>query len=144
MAITNHDRIGKTLEFLRDGLKPFVERELRAKYGERWNMEVRAALSDRRLGVSKADGLNDIAVLLVVMDKTWGPVFGSILGRTDRNFVNELVETRNRWAHQEAFSGDDAYRSLDSAARLLAAVSAPQADDVDAVPVVIDDRVHGQ
>ena len=79
MALTNHDRIGKTLELLRDGLKPFVERELRAKHGERWHTEVRAALSDRRLGGAKADSLNDIAVLLVVMDKTWGIVFGAIL-----------------------------------------------------------------
>lgn len=131
MAITNHDRIGKTLELLRDGLKPFVERELKAKYADRAHTEVRAALSDRRLGGSKADSLNDIAVLLVVMDKTWGPVFGTILGRAERNFVNELVDARNRWAHQEAFFGDDVYRVLDSAGRLLAAVSAPQTEEIE-------------
>jgi hypothetical protein len=38
---------------------------------------------------------------------------------------------RNAWAHQEPFSSDDAYRALDSAGRLLSAVSAAQADDVD-------------
>ena len=30
MAITNHERVGKALELLRDGLAPFVERELQA------------------------------------------------------------------------------------------------------------------
>ena len=38
---------------------------------------------------------------------------------------------RNKWAHQEPFSSDDADRALDSTARLLTAVSAPQADEVD-------------
>ena len=38
---------------------------------------------------------------------------------------------RNKWAHQEPFSTDDAYRGLDSAARLLTAISAPQADDIE-------------
>ena len=27
MAITNHERVGKALDLLRDGLAPFVERE---------------------------------------------------------------------------------------------------------------------
>ncbi|MGE0441432.1 MAG: Swt1 family HEPN domain-containing protein [Gemmatimonadales bacterium] len=149
MATTNRDRVGKALELLRDGLKPFVERELRAKHGDRWNNEVRAALSDRRLGGSKADNLNDIAVLLVVMDKTWGIVFSAILGRADRNLVNELVDARNRWAHQESFSGDDAYRVLDSTSRLLTAVSAPQSDEVERLKMELlrvrfDEQARGE
>ena len=32
MAITNHERVGKALELLREGLAPFVERELEAKH----------------------------------------------------------------------------------------------------------------
>ena len=31
MAITNHERVGKALDFLKDGLRPYVERELRAQ-----------------------------------------------------------------------------------------------------------------
>jgi hypothetical protein len=30
MAITNHERVGKSLTLLKDGLGPFVERELKA------------------------------------------------------------------------------------------------------------------
>jgi len=45
--------------------------------------------------------------------------------------VSELRECRNKWAHQEAFSSDDTYRVLDSAGRLLTAVSAPQADEIE-------------
>ncbi|HOK48085.1 MAG TPA: DUF499 domain-containing protein, partial [Bryobacteraceae bacterium] len=37
---------------------------------------------------------------------------------------SELRDVRNRWAHQKAFSTDDAYRAIDSVSRLLSAVSA--------------------
>jgi len=38
---------------------------------------------------------------------------------------------RNKWAHQEAFTTDDAYRALDSIARLLTATSAAEAQEVE-------------
>jgi predicted AAA+ superfamily ATPase len=65
------------------------------------------------------------------MDRKWTEVFRQILGKSERSLVNELLGVRNAWAHQEPFSSDDAYRALDSAGRLLSAVSAAQADDVD-------------
>lgn len=133
MAITNHERVGKALELLRKGLGSFVEREFKAKYGDDWGFEVRGVLSDTRLGAGKGESLNDVAVLLVVMDRKWGDVFRQILGKTERSLVNELLAVRNRWAHQESFSSDDAYRALDSAGRLLTAVSAPQAGELEKV-----------
>ena len=141
MAVTNQERVGKGLDLLRDGLKPFVERELKSKYGDRWQTEVKSALSDRRLGNGKADLLQDAAVLLAVMDKLWGAAFGPILGRSDRNLVLELIEFRNKWAHQDGFSSDDADRALDSTSRLLAAVSAPQADEVNRMKLELRRRV---
>ena len=65
------------------------------------------------------------------MWESWNDVFRLTLGPAERSLVSELRDHRNRWAHQEAFSGDDAYRVLDSAGRLLTAVSAPQADDIE-------------
>ena len=35
MAITNHERVGKTMDLLKDGLSPFVEREMRSVYQAR-------------------------------------------------------------------------------------------------------------
>src|SRR6266550_3614816 len=131
MAITNQDRVGKAMDLLRDGLRPFAERELKAKHGDRWSSEVKVALAGRQLGQGKGDALEDVAVLLAVMDKVWGAVFSTILGRADRNLVLELIDVRNRWAHQKPFSSDDTDRALDSMARLLTSVSAtPQADEV--------------
>jgi len=131
MAITNHERVGKALEFLKSGLGPFVEREFKAKFGDGWAFEIKDILSDTRLGGVKSKSLDDVAALLVVMDRKWGEVFRRILGKTERSLVNEILAIRNRWAHQERFSSDDAYRALDSIGRLLTAISAPQADAVD-------------
>src|SRR5690606_8609311 len=70
------------------------------------------------------------AGVLKLMWETWNDVFGRTLGRAERSLVQELRDWRNKWAHQEPFSSDDADRALDSMSRLLTAVSAQQADDV--------------
>ncbi len=149
MAITNQERVGKTMDLLRDGLRPFAERELKAKHGDHWPMEVKAALAGRSLIVGKSEPLQDVAVLLATMDKMWGAVFGGILGRSDRNLVLELIDVRNRWAHQEPFSSDDTDRALDSIARLLTAIAAPQADEVGKMKMELrrltyDEQVRGE
>ena len=131
MAITNHERVGKALELLREGLRPYVEREMRARYGGNWASEVKAMLNDTRLGGGAPGALTDVAALLVVMDRSWGEVFRNTLGKAERSLVNEIIDVRNRWAHQETFSSDDADRALDSVARLLTAVSAAEAAEVE-------------
>ncbi|MCL6431552.1 MAG: DUF499 domain-containing protein [Anaerolineae bacterium] len=55
------------------------------------------------------------------------------LGQAERSLVSELRDVRNRWAHQERFTTDDAYRALDSAERLLSAISAPQATELESM-----------
>ena len=149
MAITNHERVGKSLELLKAGLTPFVEREFKAKFADSWAFEMRDALTDTRLGNSKDETINDVAALLVVMDRKWGDVFRQILGKTERSLVNELLAVRNRWAHQESFSGDDTYRALDSAGRLLTAISAPQSEEIEKVKMELlrvrfDEQARGE
>jgi len=131
MAITNHERVGKALELLRAGLAPFVERELKSVYRGRLAAEVARLLGDDRINAGRETAQWDVAALLKVMWDAWNEVFRRTLGFAERSLVSELRDWRNKWAHQEAFSSDDAYRALDSAARLLAAVSAPQAEEVE-------------
>src|SRR5262245_12257072 len=64
------------------------------------------------------------------MWEAWNDVFRNVLGQAERTLVSELRDVRNKWAHQQPFSSDDTDRALDSAERLLTAVSAPQADEV--------------
>src|SRR5680860_119388 len=149
MAVTNHERVGKALELLRAGLTPFVEREFKAKFGEGWAFEIRDLLSDTRLGAGKSEVINDVAALLVVMDSKWSEVFRQILGNTERSLVNELLAVRNNWAHLQQFSSDDTYRALDSAGRLLIAVSAPQSNEIEKIKMELlrlrfDEQARGE
>jgi predicted AAA+ superfamily ATPase len=134
MAITNYERVGKSLELLRDGLRPFIERELSAKYGKYWITKSTEGWQHDLNWPEGADlPVMDVALLLRVMWEQWNEVFHNTLGFAERSLVSELREVRNQWAHQGTFSTDDAYRALDSAARLLTAISAPQADEIEKV-----------
>lgn len=131
MAITNHERVGKALELLRGGLAPFIVRELEDHYGERALAEAQRFVRTERLETDRPFVEWDVAPLLRLMWEAWNSVFRKTLGHAERTLVSELRQARNAWAHQEAFSTDDAYRALDSAARLLTAVSAQEAVEVD-------------
>lgn len=117
MADTNNERIGKTLALLTTGLAPFVDRECGLVYGIDWQNAVPA---------NGPASKTDVQFLLRTMTSTWREVFQRTLGRMGRNYVSELIDARNRWAHQDSFSSDEAYRALDSAERLLQAISAPE------------------
>lgn len=135
MALSNHERVGKALDLLKEGLQPFVEREMKAQHAQLWFEEAKAAVavkeSQANLFGTEAKPRWDVAALLSIMWNQWQLTFRKVLGQAERTLVSELRDVRNRWAHQNPFSGDDAYRALDSAARLLTAISASQAADVE-------------
>ena len=131
MAITNQERVGKALELLKAGLGPFVERELQDKIKARVvHMDTIRRFADDPHLTDKPVDQWDVAALLKLMWETWNDVFRTVLGRAERSLVSEIRDQRNKWAHQDSFSSDDADRTLDSIARLLTAVSASQADEV--------------
>ncbi|MBV5300036.1 MAG: hypothetical protein JZU64_18395, partial [Rhodoferax sp.] len=128
MATTNFDRVGRALELVRSGLGPFVEREIRSAIATNALSadRVRGYVEDPMLA-NKSITEWDASALLKLMWDIWNEVFRRTLGFAERSLVSEVRDWRNKWAHQQPFSGDDAYRALDSAARLLVAVSASQA-----------------
>jgi predicted AAA+ superfamily ATPase len=149
MALTNHDRVGKALELLKAGLGPFVEREFNSSYQDRAAAEVARFLGEDRLHAKRQVGDWDVAALLKVMWESWNDVFRRTLGPADRSLLSELRDHRNKWAHQQSFSSDDAYRALDSAGRLLTAVSAPQAEEIEKIKMELlrlrfDEQVRGE
>ncbi|MGH9345539.1 MAG: Swt1 family HEPN domain-containing protein, partial [Terriglobia bacterium] len=135
MAITNHERVGKALDLLKDGLQPFVEREMKTQHAQLWLEQAQSAVAETQthLFTGKAGPQWDAASLLSVMWNQWNLVFRKTLGQAERTLVSELRDFRNRWAHQKPFTGDDAYRALDSTSRLLAAISVPQAEEVEKI-----------
>ena len=149
MAITNYERVGKALELLKSGLGPFVQREFTNVYKDRTETETSRFIGDDRLNANKPMEQWDAGILLRLMWESWNNVFRLTLGHTERSLVSELRDQRNKWAHQETFSGDDTYRALDSAARLLTAVSAPQADAIEKMKMELlrlrfDEQVRGE
>jgi predicted AAA+ superfamily ATPase len=126
MSISNRERVGRGLDILREGLYPFIEREMKTIHGDRWLTVALNCLPDNYTvrKASEAAVRDDVSALLIVIWEQWNEVFRQTLGRGDRSLVSELRDTRNAWAHNSSFSLDDAYRALDSISRLLSAVSA--------------------
>ncbi|MDE0143413.1 MAG: Swt1 family HEPN domain-containing protein, partial [Caldilineaceae bacterium] len=139
MATTNRERVGLALELLKSGLGPYVSREFIARYKGQAKAELERIFDrphDQRRIFSNTEPNRpfhhmDVTDLLRVMWVSWNDVFSLTLGRLERSLVSELREYRNAWAHQERFSGDDTIRMLDSAQRLLTAVSSNQAPQVE-------------
>jgi predicted AAA+ superfamily ATPase len=149
MAMTNHERVGKALELLKSGLGPFVEREFTSTYKDRAAVEASRFTGEDRLNAKRPISEWDAAALLKLMWESWNDIFRKTLGPAERSLLNELRDHRNKWAHQHTFSGDDAYRALDSAGRLLTAVSAPQADEIEKMKTELlrlrfDEQVRGE
>lgn len=131
MAITNHERVGKALDLFKTGLAPFVEREIKSavQTGALSPQAVRGFIEDPNL-VDKPIGQYDVSPLMKLMWDTWNDVFKRTLGFPQRSLVSEIRDWRNKWAHQQPFSSDDADRALDSMERLLTAISAAEAEDI--------------
>lgn len=149
MALTNQQRVGKAMELLKEGLSDFIQREFQSRYGDRALPEAQQRLATDRLRGNKPLGEWDAAALLRLMWESWNDVFGQTLGHAERSLVSELRTIRDRWAHQENFSSDDADRALDSAERLLVAISASQAEAVRSMKLelrrqVFDEQMRGE
>lgn len=141
MDTSNHEHVGKALHLLREGLGPFVEREVKTALDsgristealiEKWWNNAPHAHSLRNKLITDLDVASlDVAGLLRLMRITWRDVSYSILGRTELNLVHDLSTYRNKWAHQEELSSEDVYRVLDSSERLLRAISATKEAEI--------------
>jgi predicted AAA+ superfamily ATPase len=109
------------MDLLGVALAPYVDRRMTKKstMGGNW--------------VAQYQGENlksDPSALINVVLDHWQTVFRDELKSTGRNLVGEVRDWRNKWAHQEPFSHEDAYRTLDSVERLLAIIDAEQASEV--------------
>ncbi len=139
MANSNIERIGKGLQILRSGLAPYIQRELKGSYKERWwlsgvdtvleNAVGREALTGDGTPESRFERL-DVQALLVIMWENWNNVFKPELGHSGRSYVSELREVRNNWAHQQPFTPEDTFRALDTMARLMEMIGAQEKDEL--------------
>ncbi len=115
-AATMKDPIAHGLEILTVGLRPYVAERIAAA---------------RRLDISDVESeLFDAKSVLLCLWENWNDVFRKHLTYMERSLVSELRESRNRWAHQHAFSEDDTFRFLDGVERLLDATGSIEASQI--------------
>lgn len=136
MAKKHNELIGSGLELLRKALSPYIKRQLKAVYKDKWWSvgaephvsrlpELKTKLAKAKDDDSRFEAL-DIAALLTVLNNSWNEAFQADLGNAGRSYVNELRDVRNKWAHQTPFSLEDTHRAFDTMTRLLEMVAAPE------------------
>ncbi len=129
MMLSNRDRIGKGLESLTQGLYPYVEQQMQQAYPDDWETQAKNKLPDYKSTKKKdiKERLSkDTGALLTVISKKWDDLFQKYLEKREKGIVEELIQTRNDWAHGNEFSAEDTYRAIDSMVRLLKAVKADE------------------
>ena len=108
MGLSNRDRIGKALDELCVALNPYILNQLNKNLAFNWESEL----------PPHSNNLKDIYVLLGLFMSHWKNIFKKLLSDSDRAYISELLEARNKWAHAEPMSSDDVDRYLDTAIRL--------------------------
>jgi hypothetical protein len=112
----NREIVGKGLEELQKGLLPFVSQKMSQHYGAQWRSHITISGDRRSL---------DVAAIFGIILGHWDKVFKSVFAGTGgRAYIGELRGVRNKWAHQESFSRDEALRALDTILLLLKLVLA--------------------
>ncbi|MHB1167663.1 MAG: Swt1 family HEPN domain-containing protein, partial [Longimicrobiales bacterium] len=125
MAISNSERVGKALQLFNGAMRPYIRRELESNFKAEWLEMARQGIRDDRAASADFDHWDTPVLIGVVLDH-WNNVFKYNLGPAERSLLHEIRDIRNRWAHQQNFSSDDAYRALDSMGRLLSAIAAAE------------------
>ena len=123
MAMTERRYVFEAAEALSEVLVPFVEKRLRAAYDGHWQAAVANQIRGLKLD-SEGNPVWDLTMLLRAIDRFWMEAFSSRLGRAERSIAHELIDIRNRLAHNAPFTWDDTERALDSARRLMSAIGA--------------------
>lgn len=130
MATTNHERVGRALSLLRDGIRPGLEKAWRSKLGDDWLTQLNGKLSIP----DRDPNPDDLSFLLKGMEVTWNQFFRDVFGRSERSYVHLLRDARNEWAHNKRFSSSETYRILDFCEILLNAFQAKeQVEEVQAL-----------
>lgn len=145
MALSNRDRINRMFEVIAPALDDFISSVIGQgdpALGAAWPKLVQNKDSKNGAPSTKTYEPLDPQVQLRMLTegnitggfrKGWYP-FNEALGRAGDSFAIELREARNTWAHNGSFTDDDAYRTLDTAERLLRLIGgSTEADEVQTI-----------
>jgi hypothetical protein len=136
LLLKNHERMGRGLIYLAQGLQPFVERQMQAFHGEDWEEVAKECLAQKKHHIQNDQiNLEDSQALLQMIINQRDEAFAQVLTRDDISLVFEVATVRRKWAHPRLRSWIDlkdftpryTYRTLDSILQLLTAISAGEA-----------------
>nr|WP_281378415.1 DUF499 domain-containing protein [Gordonia humi] len=136
VAVSNRDRIHSAFELLGPAMNRFLDETVTADMpaqginGE-WIDVLRAVKSANAHPDKKYSSDDPYDSLRMITDSVpykfrrgWDPV-GKRLSRSQQSLATQLIDMRNRLAHHESFSNDDASYELDTCHRFLLAIGAP-------------------
>jgi len=137
----NYQLVTDGFRLLNEMLAPYVATQLQGKFGREnwWREGVLDILFEEQTRDLPREGewgelvdSLDPARCLLLIDLHWNSVFKFKLSREHRNWVKELQTTRNRWAHTGLFdiAADDAWRALDTMARLMEQIDAENTEKI--------------
>lgn len=125
----NHQRITEGFQLLTVTLAPYVCAQIKAQYGDEWWQKgVLDILFDNQRRDLPAKGDDDAlmqsldaARCLILVDQHWNGLFKAKLTRDHRNWIKELIGTRNKWAHRGLVepADEDTWRALDTMTRMV-------------------------
>ena len=99
LAKTSRQYVFDGMELLPEPLATFVEARLSGSLSGYWQVEVQNRYKALRIDGGKINW--DQQSLFQVMNIFWDQAFKDVFSRTERAWVNELVEVRNKLSHDE-------------------------------------------
>lgn len=144
VALSNRDRISRTLDLLGPALNTFltetVGADLPPEVDGGWIEVLRRVKGKPDKEYSPTDPYDSLRMFTDNVPfrfvRGWDPI-GKRLSRAQIGWATELVEMRNKFAHAEPFDNDATQRSLDTSRRFLLAIGAPR--EAEAVGKLLDD-----
>ena len=136
--MANYLKIQEGFRILHPLLAGYIAKEMRIEYKDNWWKEVLYTLNDQLRDLPEegdfatlVDSL-DIANCLRLFDRKWNDIFKKKLSLDYRTWSKELMGVRNKLAHigGQDFSDDDAWRALDTMARLCEAFDDEAAEEI--------------
>lgn len=84
-----------------------------------------AFVAQYQRGTDDRRGSSDVAALLKTFLREWEETFSQLLPSVARSYVHELIDIRNRWAHEQPFTRMESERAVDTARQLAYLIGAP-------------------
>jgi hypothetical protein len=90
MSISNHERVGRALTVLKEGLYPYIDREMKSVYKTQWLLATTAAIDEDRTSKRSIEEVlrEDVAAQLKLMWAKWDEVFKRSLGHAERSLIS--------------------------------------------------------